>query len=294
MNLKNSGWFLLGVLLFLAGGSPLHAQNLAGKILFLQGEVQIIRGGSSFSARQNDPLYIGDRVRTGGDGLVKIILEDNSLLTLDRRSELEISEFLFQPQEKKRSGVFQMLRGRLKALMGRILNVQGSIELRTPTAVAGVRGTYFLVEVDEGGNANFVMFEGELSIRDRLGNTLTLTGGNGVAVGPQGLGVPQPLPPQTLQLLESEMEQGITSTLAQKSTARDSDEVARARMAIQEYQRRSRELGAKKEEGERKGEESMAPPSPPPPPPLPPVNLQSVDPFRQRTVRIKIEFPDVP
>jgi hypothetical protein len=296
MNLR-AGVFLFVSLLFLLGGSSLFAQEQAGKVLFVQGEAQVVRGGNILPLRTNDPIYTGDRIRTT-NGVVKIILEDNSLLTLDRSSELVINEYLFQPSEKKRSGVFNMLRGKLKALMGRILNIQGSVEIRTPAAVAGVRGTYFLVEVQEDGNSNFVLFEGEITVVDPKGRSLLLTPGQLLTASPEGLGVPQPLPPQTLDRLEKEMEGGIIATFAQKGSAQESEQASRARAIVAEYRSRT----GRKEEGTREGQrgegdqsrEEIAPPPPPPPSPIPPVNLQSVDPFRQKQVKVKIVFPELP
>lgn len=284
-------WALLLGLVLLSTGSILQAEEQAGKVLFVQGEAQVLRGGSLLPLRTNDPIYTGDRIRTA-NGVVKILLQDNSLLTLDRSSELEINEYLFQPSEKKRSGVFNMLRGKLKALMGRIFNVQGTLEIRTPTAVAGVRGTYFLVEVDEQGSSKFVLFEGEIEVTDPKGRSLLLLPGQLLTAGPEGLGVPQPLPPQTLEQLEKEIEGGVISTLAQRGTAQESEQASRARTIIAEYRERFRGGGAGP--GREPQEEGVeTPPPPPPPPPIPPVNLQSVDPFRQKEVKVKIVFPEL-
>lgn len=141
--MKNSWTFVLALLLLSASHG--WAGERAGEVVSRVGAPEIRRGEAWGPLAQGDAVEVGDRIRTGA-GRVKVLLLDDTVLTLDQNTELSISQHLFRPQQKSRQGTFTLWSGRLKALVGSFLG-ESDVRIKTPTAVAGVRGTHFVVEV---------------------------------------------------------------------------------------------------------------------------------------------------
>ena len=59
-------------------------------------------------------IFTNDTVRTGADSKVKILLRDDSIMTLAERSEMQFTEFLLTPQQRR--SVVSLAVGKLKVL----------------------------------------------------------------------------------------------------------------------------------------------------------------------------------
>jgi hypothetical protein len=132
---------------------PCHAMGEAspnGKIKTSMGNVVIIRGGEQIAMNTGDRLYQNDMIRTGADSSVGIIFEDNTILSLGPKSEIVIDEYVFAPREGKLSIMASLLKGTASYLSG-IIGRQSpeSVKFQTPDATIGIRGTKFLVKVEE-------------------------------------------------------------------------------------------------------------------------------------------------
>lgn len=124
-------------------------------------------------ARKGDPLVAGDRVRTGPDGRALIRLSDGSKITIGNSSELEITAFLLQ--KKKRSGVFSLSTGKMRAVINRFSG-STDIKVKTPTSASGVKGTEFMVLSQGDANVLFGM-ESEVEVTGEGDRTVVLAPG---------------------------------------------------------------------------------------------------------------------
>jgi FecR protein len=73
---------------------------------------------------------------------------------------MTLSKFIYAPQQQTHEGIINMARGILRAVTRKLLP-QTTIEVRTATAVAAVRGTQWLGEVTPEATA-ITVIEGEL------------------------------------------------------------------------------------------------------------------------------------
>ncbi len=123
------------------------AAQRAGEVISVLGEPEVKQSDATKwqTLAMGDDVFVGDKIRTK-DGKAKILLVDDTVLTLDVNTRLGISKHMFRPKEKKRSGMFSLWSGRVKALVGSFFG-DSDVRIKTPTAVAGVRGTHFVVEV---------------------------------------------------------------------------------------------------------------------------------------------------
>jgi hypothetical protein len=121
-----------------------------GSVSQLRGTASIVRKNQIIPARIGDMIYMKDVLKTGRDGSLGVIFEDDTSLSIGPQSEIIISEFLFSPAEGKLSIVTRLLRGSAIYLTGIIGKLSpGSVRFETPVANIGIRGTKFAVKIEE-------------------------------------------------------------------------------------------------------------------------------------------------
>jgi len=132
------------------------------------GDVRVILAGSeeseSIEAAKDMPLSAGDRVKTGKNGLAHIAISEASSLELGPDSFLRVGSL------RRSESVFDLKIGHLVAKLKHAASRR--FEVRTPTAIAAVRGTELGVEVVEGSETKTVVGvfdEGRLTVSSRDG-----------------------------------------------------------------------------------------------------------------------------
>lgn len=141
-------------------------------------------------------LAPGDDFKTGKNGYVKIKLADGSTLDLKPGSDLSIEGVRKSPLAPAADAQFLLKTGRVEASVAKRNPGGARFEVRTPIAVAAVRGTQFRVTADEANrSANSEVIEGEVQVNDtgNLGN-VSVREGFGTRVN-EGQA---PLPPRAL------------------------------------------------------------------------------------------------
>src|SRR5215510_12100739 len=88
-------------------------------------------------------LFPNDTVRTAANSKVKVLLRDDSIMTLAERSEMQFTEFLLTPQQRRT--IVSLTLGKLRVVTTKIFGAGSATEVRTANTVAGVRGTTFIV-----------------------------------------------------------------------------------------------------------------------------------------------------
>ncbi|MGE0087404.1 MAG: FecR domain-containing protein [Desulfococcaceae bacterium] len=125
-----------------------------GEVLLMQGDVFVIhedRPDTAFKLMKGIPLFRGDTVITGEDGKVSMELTDGSLVTLTTRSNVVISEHIFDEKDtKERASFISMNLGKARFFVRKLMGFDRSdFRVKTKTAIVGVRGSDFVVEAAE-------------------------------------------------------------------------------------------------------------------------------------------------
>jgi hypothetical protein len=144
-------FIIFGFLLLLCAVVALPALAAeAGRVKVSKGEVQIERDGKRLPAPVGATIQARDTVKTGPDGSVGITFQDNSLLSAGPNSELVIERFVFDSTTHKGEFDTALKKGTLAVVSGEIARQSPeAMRIRTPAAIMGVRGTEFVVKVDE-------------------------------------------------------------------------------------------------------------------------------------------------
>ena len=121
-----------------------------GQIKVATGQVFVDRKGQSLPGRVGLVLESEDVLRTGADGSVGITMRDNSLLSAGPNTILALERFEFDPTTSDGRFDARLRQGTLAVVSGRIAKKSPqAMTVKTPSAVLGVRGTEFVVSVDE-------------------------------------------------------------------------------------------------------------------------------------------------
>jgi hypothetical protein len=149
---RDGGWAVLALLVALVALviSPASASADVGQIKVSKGRVTVDRKGQTLAGEVGLLLESADVVKTGSDGSVGITMRDNSLLSAGPNSILSLERFEFDPTTSDGRFDARLQRGTLAVTSGRIAKKSPeAMTVKTPSAVLGVRGTEFVVSVDE-------------------------------------------------------------------------------------------------------------------------------------------------
>jgi hypothetical protein len=139
-------WILAAAL---AAAFPALAADV-GLIKVSKGSVQIQRGAAKVPATVGAGLQASDVIVTGADGSAGITFTDNSLVSVGPNSVFAIDKYSFDTTTHQGEFEGNLKQGRLAAISGKMVKQSPeSMKIRTPSAIMGVRGTEFVVQVDE-------------------------------------------------------------------------------------------------------------------------------------------------
>lgn len=140
-------WILAVVAAALA--ASVYAEDV-GQIKTVRGAVHVERDGQRLAAEPGMWVRQSDRLVTGADGAVGVTFLDNSLLSAGPGSVLSIDRYEFNSTTHAGQFDASLQKGSLAVVSGKIVKQSpGAMRVRTPASIMGVRGTEFLVRVEE-------------------------------------------------------------------------------------------------------------------------------------------------
>ena len=146
----NSMRTILAAAAVLAFAATAAAAADIGTVKVAKGDVRLQRGAERLAAKVGTPVQAADVIVTGADGSAGITFTDNSLVSVGPNSVFAIEKYRFD--STTHAGEFEgnLRQGRLAAVSGKMVKQSPeSMKIRTPSAIMGVRGTEFVVQVDE-------------------------------------------------------------------------------------------------------------------------------------------------
>ena len=121
-----------------------------GLVKVAQGKVEIQRGAAKVPATVGTTVRASDVILTGADGSAGITFTDNSLVSVGPNSVFAIDKYRFDTTTHAGEFEGNLKKGKLAAVSGKMVKQSPeSMKIRTPSAIMGVRGTEFVVQVDE-------------------------------------------------------------------------------------------------------------------------------------------------
>lgn len=121
-----------------------------GEIKKASGTAHVERQGTRLPAKVGMQVRQSDRLVTGADGSVGITFLDNTLVSAGPNSTLVIDSYRFDSTTHAGKFDASLQRGSLAVISGKMVKQSpDAMRIRTPSSVLGVRGTEFVVRVDD-------------------------------------------------------------------------------------------------------------------------------------------------
>jgi hypothetical protein len=132
--------------------APRLAPASTARVVEARGTVERVAGdGGALALERGATVHDGDLVRVGDGGHARLLVDDQAVIELSAGSELRL-----QTPRREGSTSLRLLSGRIWARVSSLFG-GNTVEVETPNAVAGVRGTSFFTEV--GGDETTVSVE---------------------------------------------------------------------------------------------------------------------------------------
>mgnify|MGYP001036184550 FL=1 len=121
-----------------------------GHVKTVSGEAWVGPRGAAPEARPGMPVHVGAVMRTGRSGTLGVTLKDNTVMSFGPDTEVVVDDYLFDPGQGGLKLAASITRGTMNFVSGLIAKLRPDAQsVRTPTGTIGVRGTQFLVKVDD-------------------------------------------------------------------------------------------------------------------------------------------------
>jgi hypothetical protein len=123
----------------------------AGSVKSFTGVAQVARlGAAPAPLKSGDRIFEKDVLTTDLNSSLGLIMRDNSMISLGPGSRLVVERFLFAPEKGALASILRVAKGSSAVVTGEIAKLSpDAVKVLTPTATIGIRGTHFLVNVDE-------------------------------------------------------------------------------------------------------------------------------------------------
>ena len=154
--------------------------SIIGDVILHEGNAVVERtDGEDVDSQIDLDIFSYDTIKTG-KGKVAIGFIDDTRVDVTQHSKLIIDEFVYDPNTKTGSLSLKAALGTVRYASGQIAKTSPtSVQIKTPTATIGVRGTDFSMTIDEVGSSTIILlpscdtngncFVGEISVESDAG-----------------------------------------------------------------------------------------------------------------------------
>jgi len=145
---------MVWLLTSLAGLSQAQAE-VVGSVKNVTGEAWVITAQQRVKAQAGTPVHLGSQLKTAKSASMGVTFKDNTLMSFGPDTEMTVDEYLFEPTQGQLKLGTRLDKGSLNYVSGLIAKLKPeAVTVKTPTGTIGVRGTQFLVNVEEPAKTN--------------------------------------------------------------------------------------------------------------------------------------------
>ncbi len=122
-----------------------------GYVKNVSGDASVTTAGKKQKAEVGTAVHLGSVLRTAAKSSMGITFKDETVMSFGPDTELTVDEYLYAPAQGKLKMGSKLTKGSLNYVSGVIAKLQpDAVTVATPTATIGVRGTQFVVKVEDG------------------------------------------------------------------------------------------------------------------------------------------------
>ena len=147
---------------FFVGATSASAEQSIGGAEIVVNEVKgNLAAGRVVAVLRGDDVYRDEGVRTQADSSAKLVLRDNTVLTVGPSSFVKLDRFVYAGEGLSGAIAVNVVKGALTFTTGNA--AKHSYLITTPTAAIGVRGTIFRIEAT-ASKTRLVLVEGAIDV----------------------------------------------------------------------------------------------------------------------------------
>lgn len=113
---------------------------------------------------QGEYLTVGDRILTEKNSRIELKLPDDSFIRFDEQTSFVLESSGINPKEKKRNIHLNMILGKIWANVSKRFGRKGRFLVSSRTAIAGVRGTVYRMNVNQDDSVTVKVYSGEVDV----------------------------------------------------------------------------------------------------------------------------------
>jgi hypothetical protein len=200
---------------------PSAPEEPIGNVATLTGVATVTRNNTDTPLALKDDIYLNDVVKTQASSSLSITFSDATTFRLSANAQITIDTYVYEDKGGNNAGAFDIAKGTVAFVAAQVAKT-GNMQITTPTASLGIRGTTGVVDVPEGAaaatanNVNIKLYPdadgrvGHIDINDRQGARLgALTqGASGFAIRPGAAGARFAAVPITISPQQAQRDQG--------------------------------------------------------------------------------------
>ncbi|MEW6671512.1 MAG: FecR domain-containing protein [Thermodesulfobacteriota bacterium] len=182
-------------------------------VSMLQGQAYLIKEDLTRirALARGDYLKPDDRVQTEKNSRVELKLPDGSFIRFDEMTIFVLKAAAYDRAQKQRDIDVTMIIGKIWAKVAKLINKEDRFAVSAHTAVAGVRGTTYRMNVNQDNSAMVKVYDGEVEVRGRRPETAAAQpprpGEPSVIQGPRPIPGPRPVTMQEWTYIVGAMQQ---------------------------------------------------------------------------------------
>ena len=171
-----------------------------GVVTYLDGQVQVKKSENPqwSPARPNYILYEKDQIKVLAKSRAELILDNQSVMRLSENTLLTLHKLEEEKASQKETTWTDLSLGKLWTRAAKFFNPASRLEVRTPTAIAGVQGTIYQVSVTNERSTKIQVFEGAVNVYNPFPASKPPQAGRATPLGePQEVKGPEEVPGPT-------------------------------------------------------------------------------------------------
>lgn len=138
------------VVYLLLAGHVMANELPIGYVKSVSGEASVTTGAKKIKAEVGSPIHQGSVLQTGKKSSMGVTFKDETVMSFGADTVFTVDEYLYAPVQGKLKFSSNLAKGSLNYVSGVIEKLKpDAVTVGTPSGIIGVRGTQFLIKVEE-------------------------------------------------------------------------------------------------------------------------------------------------
>jgi hypothetical protein len=195
------GCLFAALLFLLPAAAPAQPVGVFTKV---EGVVDVLHPAAAKAAavKAGDAVAMGDAIRTKRNSRAEIQFKDETVIQLAPETRITIDEYSFGGGAERERGLLSLVRGKVRAIVSKLRasvmpvgDTASGFTIKTPTAIAGVKGTDFIIYYERGfSGVLFLEGSGFVMSPDRPDRRVAIRYGQATFVRGPGAAPSRPVP----------------------------------------------------------------------------------------------------